>query len=206
MKNPLKKARRCLALYAVLPLALLTACIGGKAMEVTYTVRSAAVLKDYTIFLVVNDKRSTNDLVGPAAREKGLFEELKGGRFDLKVTQPNGSTVIETNLAAPEAVQVATSRRLQSQGVTATNLRAAAQLTMEVNIEQMNIDLSGSDLVATVALSTAIYRDATGVAKSNTTATANRMKIIGGTGGATVLSEALSQALNDLDFSGVNRF
>jgi hypothetical protein len=193
-------------LLVVISLAFLTACVGAKAMEVTYTVRSATVLKDYTVYLVVNDKRGSNDLIGPAARDKGLFEELRAGRFDLKVTMPNGSAVTMTNLSATEAVREAASRRLQSQGVTATNQRAAAHLTVEVNIDQMNIDSIGSDLVATVGLSTVIYRDASGVSKSNTRATSNRMKLIGGTGGASVLSEALSQAMNDLDFSGINRF
>lgn len=193
-------------LFLILALAFLTACVGSKAMEVTYTVRSAAGLKDYTVYLVVNDKRSSNDLIGPAARDKGLFEELRAGRFDLKVTMPNGSAVTMTNLSATDAVLEAASRRLQSQGVTATNQRAAAHLTVEVNIDQMNIDAVGSDLVATVGLSTVIYRDASGVSKSNTRATSNRMKLIGGTGGASVLSEALSQAMNDLDFSGINRF
>lgn len=198
--------RRGWGLFLVLPLILLTACVGSKAMELTYTVRSAAVLKDYTVYLVVNDKRPSNDLIGPAAREKGLFEELRSGRFDLKVTMPNGSSVTMTNLSATDAVLESASRRLQSQGVTATSQRAAAHLTVEVNIDQMNIDSIGSDLVATVALSTSIYRDASGVAKSNTRATSNRMKLIGGTGGASVLSEALSQAMNDLDFGGINRF
>lgn len=201
-----RKGIRRWGLFLILPLAFLTACVGSKAMEVTYTVRSATGLKDYTVYLVVNDKRSSNDLIGPAARDKGLFEELRAGRFDLKVTMPNGSAVTMTNLSATEAVREAASRRLQSQGVTTTSQRSAAHLTVEVNIDQMNIDSIGTDLVATVGLSTAIYRDASGVSKSNTRATSNRMKLIGGTGGASVLSEALSQAMNDLDFSGINRF
>lgn len=194
-----------LALVALLTV-LLTACVGSKAMEVTYTVRSAGSLKNYTVYLVVNDKRYNNDLVGDTAKEKGLFEELRSGRFDLTVNLPNGSKVAMTGLSAPEAVWESAARRLQSQGVTAVKQRAGAQLTLEINIEQMDIDLLDKDLVATVALGSSIYRDSSAMAKSNAKATANRMKLIGGTGGATVLSEALSQAMNDLDFSGVNKF
>ncbi len=194
-------------LALVLPLIVLAvACVSSKAMEVTYTVRSAGALKDYTVYLVVNDTRFTTDLVGEEAKSKGLFEELRGRRFDLRVNMPNGSQVTMTNLSATEAVREAASRRLQSQGVTTTAQRAGAHLTMEINIEQMDIDLFEGDLMATVALNSAVYRNADSVAKSNARATSNRMKLIGGTGGASVLSEALSQAMNDLDFSGVNKF
>lgn len=199
---------RGLALILSLPVLMLvlSACVSSKSMEVTYIVRSAEILKSYTVYLVVNDKRHTNDLVGPEAKQRGMFEELKGGHFDLRVELPTGSKVIMTNMSTIEAVREAANRRLTSQGVTSTNIRAAAQLTMEVNIDDLYIDVIEGDLVATVALSTAIYREADSVAKSNAHATSNRMKLIGGTGGAGVLSEALTQAMNDLDFSGINRF
>jgi len=193
-------------LLLLLPVLLLTACIGGKAMELTYNVRSAGVLKDYTVYLVVNDLRPNKTLIGPAANDKGMFGELKSGRFDLKINMPTGSQVTMTNLSVIDAVKEAASRRLQAQGVTATNQKAAAHLTMEININQMDIDLYNNDLFATVALESLVYRDASSVARSNAKATSNRMKLIGGTGGATVLSDALSQAMNDLDFSGINKY
>jgi len=200
----MKKMIRGAAL--VLPLILLAACVGAKPMEVTYNVRTNTAMKEYTVYLVVNDRRGGDSLVGPAAMEKNLFPELRGGRFDLRVNMPNGNRVILTNLSTVEAVREAAGRRLQSQNVTTTSQRSAAHLTMEINIDEMNIDLADGDLVATVALSSATYRDASGVAKSNTRVSSNRMRLIGGAGGATVLSEALSQALNDLDLSGVNKF
>lgn len=199
MKNMFK-------LLLFVPLVLLTACLGAKPMEVTYNVHTETALKDYTVFLVINDRRGSDSLVGPTALSRDMFPELRGGRFDLKVNMPGGNKVILTNLSTVEAVREAASRRLQSQNVTTTNQRSAAQLTMEINIDEMNIDLLDGDLVATVGLSAAIYRDASGVVKSNTRVTSNRLKLIGGAGGATVLSDALTQALNDLDLSGVNKF
>ncbi len=193
-------------LALLLPLVLLSACLGAKSMEVTYTVRSGMALKDYTVFLVVNDRRPIDSLIGATAQERGLFEELRNGRFNLKVAMPNGQKVSITGRTATEAGRESAGRRRQALGVTATNQRSAAHLTVEINIEQMEIDLHGSDLVATVGLSSLIYRDQTSVAKSNTRASSNRMRLIGGTGGATVLSEALTQAMNDLDLSGVNKF
>ncbi len=185
---------------------MLAACMGAKAMEVTYTLRSGVSLKNYTVYLVVNDQRKYQELIGPEARERGLFEELRGGRFDLKIDMPNGSRVTMTNLTPQEAVLEAAGRKLSAHGVNVTNQRANAQLTVEVNIEQMVIDTEGSDLVARVFLNSLVYRDASAVSKSSSGATSNRIKLIGGTGGATVLSEALSQAMNDLDLSGINKF
>lgn len=186
----------------------LAACMGTQAMEVTYKLRPGAQLKDYTVYLVVSDNRADPNLVGANAQE--LFPELRGGRFDLKVDMPNGSAVAVTNLTVPEAVREAVSRKLQSQGARATDRRAEAQLTMEVGIDQFSIDreagsLAG-DLVARVFLNARVYRDASGESKSSAGATSNRKKLIGGTGGSEVLSEALSQTMNELDFSGLNRF
>ncbi len=194
--------------WLILPLMLLftAACISSKAMELTYNVASAPTLKDYTVFLVVNDHRSTPDLIGAKAKEKELFPELANGYFDLKVNMPGGKSVTVTNVSATEAVYEAASRKLQAQGVVTTKQKSAAHLTVEVNIENMNIDLVDGDLFATVDLAAQVYRDSTSVAKSQAKATSNRMKLVGGTGGATILSDALSQALNDLDFSGINRF
>ncbi len=190
----------------VLPCLLLCACMGAKAMEVTYTLRSGVSLKDYTVYLVVNDQRKHQELIGPEARERGLFEELRGGTFDLKVDMPNGSKVTMTGLTPQEAVREAVTRKLMSQGVNVASQRANAHLTAEINIEQMIIDSEGNDLVARVFLNSLIYRDSSAVSKSSAGATSNRIRLIGGTGGATVLSEALSQALNDLDLSGINKF
>lgn len=185
---------------------MLAACLAPKAMEVTYTMRPGVSLKNYTVYLVVNDQRKYQELVGPEARERGLFEELRGGTFDLKVDMPNGSQVTMTGLTPAEALREAAGRKLQTQGVRTTDQRANAQLTMEINIEQMNIDTEGSDLVARVFLNSLVYRDSSSVSKSSAGATSNRIKLIGGAGGATVLSQALTQALNDLDLSGVNKF
>ncbi len=195
----------CLCLAAAL---LVSACfIKAKPMQVTYTIRSSTALKDYTVYLLVNDRRSSSSLVGAKAKDKDLFPELAGGRFDLKIRLDGGQNVATlSNLTAVEAVREAVSRRLANQGVSSTSHRAAAHLTVEVNIEQMLIDLYDGDLVARVSLSNEVYRDSSSVAKSSTAAVSNRMKLIGGTGGATVLSEALSQAVNDLDFSSINRF
>lgn len=187
---------------------MLTACIGARAMEVTYTMRSGASLKnDYTVYLVVNDQRKYQELVGPEARERGLFEELRGGTFDLKVDMPTGSRVTMTGLSPVEAVREAVTRKLNNQGVqNISGQRVGAQLTVEINIEQMIIDTEGSDLVARVFLNSLVYHDSSAVAKSSSGATSNRIKLIGGAGGATVLSQALTQALNDLDLSGINKF
>ncbi|MCL2028839.1 MAG: ABC-type transport auxiliary lipoprotein family protein [Deltaproteobacteria bacterium] len=192
--------------FLILALAILTACLGSKSTQVVYTVNPAIALKNYTVYLVVNDRRALQDLVGPAARDQGLFKELRADRFDLRIKLPDGSEVTMTNLATQEAVKEAVSRRLTSRKVAVTAQRPAAQLTVEVDIRTFNIDVSGGDLVATVNLSARIYRDASAVTSSDTQVTSNRRKLLGGLGGDTVLSEALTQAVNDLDFSAINNY
>jgi hypothetical protein len=184
----------------------MSACLGAKSMQVVYTVNPAAALKNYTVFLAVNDRRAVQDLVGPAARGQGLFPELQADRFDLKIKIPNGSEVTMTNLPTLDAVREAVSRRLTARSVIVTAQRLAAQLTVEVDIRNFNLDVAGGDLMATVSLMARIYRDASAVTTSETLVTSNRLKLLGGMGGDKVLSEALTQAVNDLDFTAINNY
>ncbi|MGL4208665.1 MAG: hypothetical protein ACRCTY_04690 [Candidatus Adiutrix sp.] len=194
----------------ILPLLISTlfllSCFGQKNMELTYNVRQTSPLKNFTVYLVVNDLRTNQSLVGNGARNQGLFKELYGGHFDLRINMPNGSKITMTSLTATQAVWESISRRLQAQGVNATTHRAQAHLTMEINIEQMNIDVQQGDLVAQVHLASRIFRDENAVHTSHARATSNRIKLIGGTGGTTVLSDALSQAVNELDLNALNKF
>ena len=189
-----------------LALAFLAACLGAKSMRVVYTIEPAAPLKNYTLYLVVNDGRAISDLVGPAARDRGLFQELRADRFDLRIIIPDGSEVIMTNLPTSAAVKEAVRRRLAGRGLVVTAQRPAAQLTAEVDIRAFNLDVADGDLVATVSLSVKIYRDPSAVTSSDTHVVANRLKLPGGLGGDKVLSDALTRAVNDLDFSAVNRY
>ena len=190
----------------ILALAVLAACLNAKSMQIVYTVNPAASFKNYTVYLVVNDRRALQDLVGPAARDLNLFNELRADRFDLNVKLPDGSEVTMTNLPTPEAVREAVSRRLTTRGVIVTAQRSAAQLTVEVDIRTFRIDFSGGDLMATASLASKVYRDASAVTTSEALVTSSRRKLLGGMGGDKVLSEALTQAINDLDFSAINKY
>jgi len=190
----------------VLALTVLAACLAAKSMRVVYTIEPAAPLKNYTIYLVVNDRRAMQDLVGPAARDRGLFPELRADRFDLRIIIPDGSEVTMTNLPTAVAVREAVSRRLAGRGLIVTAQRPAAQLTAEVDIRAFNIDVVDGDLAARVDLSVKIYRDLSAVTSSDTNVIANRLRLPGGLGGDKVLGEALTRAVNDLDFSAVNRY
>ena len=189
-----------------LALAFMSACLGAKSMQVVYTINPAAALKDYTVFLMVNDHRSIQDLVGPAARDQGLFPELQADRFDLKIKIPDGSEVTMTNLPTTLAVREAVSRRLTARGVIVTAQRPAAQLTVEIDIRTFSLDVSAGDLMAKVGLTAKIYRDASAVTTSEAHVTSNRLKLLGSMGGDKVLSEALTQAVNDLDFTAINKY
>jgi len=198
--------RKIRAAALVLAAALLAACLAAKSMRVVYTIEPAAALKNYTVFLVVNDSRAIQDLVGPAARDQGLFPELRADRFDLRIIIPDGSEVTMTNLPTRSAVWEAVSRRLAGRGPIVTAQRPAAQLTAEVDIRAFNLDVAEGDLMATVSLAVKIYRDASAVTTSETQVVSNRLRLLGGMGGDKVLSEALTRAVNDLDFSAVNRY
>ena len=190
----------------ILPLIVISGCLMAQNMELVYTVTPTGKLRKATVYLVVNDKRTVTDMVGAEAKEEGLFRELNKGTVGLHITMPNGSKVIMTNMSIIEAVREAASRKLISQGVTSTSVKSEGQITVEINIDEFNINLVDGELVATVALSSDIYKDIETVAKSTARTVSNRMQLLGGTGGATVLSDSLTQCMNDLDLGGINNF
>ena len=190
----------------ILPFVALSGCLMAQNMELVYTVVPTGKLKKSTVYLVVNDNRTSSDTVGPDAKKEGLFRELNKGTVGLHVTMPDGAKIIMTNMSIIDAVRESAKRKLLSQGVNSTSVKSENQLTVEINIDELNIDLVDGELVATVALSSDIYKDQETVAKSNAKTVSNRMQLLGGTGGATVLSEALTQCMNDLDLGGINNF
>ena len=185
-------------------LFLCTACIGGGLMELTYKATGGAQLRQQTVYLEVRDKRPSQDLVGQTARSQELFKELYGGRFDLVTEMPNGSKITLTGVDAPTAVYEAASRRLSLMGVNVIREPQVGRTNVIINIDQMYIDVINGELVADIKLSNEIFRDPSEVFGHRGGTESRRMKLIGGTGGSAVLSDALTTSMNTLNFSNID--
>ncbi|MDR1313581.1 MAG: hypothetical protein LBQ12_07775 [Deltaproteobacteria bacterium] len=191
-----------------LTLLFAASCFGGSSrLGLSFNPSPGSQLHKAAVQLVVSDKRASKSLVGPEAMNRGLFKGSQNGLIDFKVTLPNGETISRSMLNVETAVFEAVSERLRLQGVTASTGTAGAKARVTINIADLAIDVQGSDLASHVRLEAVMDRPGLElVVRSHAEADASKRKLIGDMGGADSLSEALTLAVNRLDFSGIDRF
>ncbi|MDR1036540.1 MAG: hypothetical protein LBT40_08205 [Deltaproteobacteria bacterium] len=191
-----------------LTLLLATSCIGGsKRLGLSFSPAPGAQLTPATVQLVVVDGRTSKNLVGPEAMNRDLFAGSQSGLIDFKVTLPTGEAISRSMLTIETAIFEAVRERLKLQGITAQTGTSGAKARVTITISDLSIDIKGSELASHVRLQ-AVY-DRPGidlVIRSYAEADASRRRLVGDIGGADSLSEAITLAVNRLDFSALNRF
>jgi hypothetical protein len=204
MTRDLPKLLPALALTVLLA----SSCIGGaKRFDLAYSPSVGAQLARGTVQLVVTDARAVNSLVGPEALNQGLFKGSRNGLVDLKVTLPTGETVSRSMLTVENAIFESVKERLRLLGIAAQTGTSGAKARVTVRIADLSIDVQGSYLASHVRLEAVIDRP--GLTYVNSTwaeADSLKRKLIGDMGGAESLSEALTLAVNRIDFSALDRF
>ncbi|MDR2613114.1 MAG: hypothetical protein LBG06_09950 [Deltaproteobacteria bacterium] len=190
-----------------LTMFLLASCGGASRLGLTYSPIPGAILQRGTVQLVVRDARPVKNLVGPEAMNRNLFKGSQDGLVDLKVSLPTGETVARSMLTVESAVFEAVKERLRLQGVTAQTGVSGAKARVTVSIVDLSIDVQGSDLASHIRLEAVMDRPGIDlVTRTWAEADSSKMKLIGDMGGAQSLSEALTMAVNRLDFSTLDRF
>jgi hypothetical protein len=156
--------------------------------------------------LLVQDRR-TGDLIGPEAKAKDIFKASQNGQLDLTTLSPDGSQLLVSDLSASKLIWEAIRRHLGLLGVTAITGSSGAKARVVVTVETLTVDLDGREAKATANLSVNIDRP--GLPNSYQTrgfGQSGRTNLFGDQGGSKALSEAVTIALNNLNFSGLNNF
>jgi hypothetical protein len=126
---------------------------------------------------------------------------------DLSVTFPSGQKVARSALTLEQTVFEAVKERLNVLGVKADSGGQGAKATITISIADFIVDLKESDLVAHVRLESVINNEGHPLTtRSWAEADSSRRKLIGDMGGANALSEALTLAVNRLNFASLDKF
>ncbi|MDR1297786.1 MAG: YajG family lipoprotein [Deltaproteobacteria bacterium] len=207
MRRPFLSGR---AVLAALLLALILPGCGlgsGKRLSLDYRPQGGVQLAPGTVQLLVADRRTSKNLVGPEASSKDLLKESQGGQLDMTTTLPTGSTISLSRLSVEAAVFEAVKNKLQTLGIAAIPDTSGAKARVTVYITEFVIDVEGSDFVGRVGLRGVIDRP--GLTQTyNTTASSqgSKFKLVGDMGSNEPMSDALNKAVNSLDFSGLNSY
>ncbi|MDR2460944.1 MAG: hypothetical protein LBE38_09235 [Deltaproteobacteria bacterium] len=196
-------------LPALLALVILTSCIGTSSrLNLTYNpIAGTTTINHATVQLVVVDGRQTPNLVGRTAQSQELFKGSQGGMVDFMITVPSGQTVSRSLMSVEQVVFEAVRERLRLLGVAANTGSSGAKCRVTVNIADFVLDVSGSDVVAHVRLEAVMDRPGYElVNRSWAEADSSRRKLIGDMGGADALSEALTMAVNRLNFASLDQY
>ncbi|MDR2199676.1 MAG: hypothetical protein LBR53_09535 [Deltaproteobacteria bacterium] len=199
----------------ILPLILglsivMTACLVGapKRLNISYAPQAGGSrLTPGTVYLVVHDARSDRSLVGPGALDKNLFKGSQNGQVDLSVILPTGQSVARSLLTVEEVVYEAVKERLRLLGIVANPDNRNAKARVTINVADFVLDASGTNALAHVRLEAVIEGpDTQRVTRGWAEADSSKFKLIGDMGGAESLGEALTLAVNRLNFSSLNNY
>jgi hypothetical protein len=188
-------------------LIFIVGCAKSQRILAVYDMQPGRALNPGTVQLLVQDRRNSPELIGPGARAKDLFSASQGGQLDLTTKAPSGSQTSLSQLGTSQAVWEAIRQNLAVMGIRAITGTDGAKARVAVTIESLVLELNGREVVARVSLQANIDRP--GLPNSYQTrgfGQSNRTHLFGDQGGSEALSEALSMALNNLDFSGLNNF
>ncbi|MDR2142627.1 MAG: hypothetical protein LBR11_12750 [Deltaproteobacteria bacterium] len=188
-------------------LLVLTGCVTSQRIMATFEAHPGAQLRPGTVQLLVQDRRPSSDLIGPEALAKDLFKASQSGRLDLTAKSPDGSQLALSNLIVSQLVWEAVRHELALVGITAIAGTQGAKARVVITVETMSVELEGHDVRAQVSL--AANLDWPGVPNSFQTrgfGQSARTRLFGDQGGSQALSEALTAAINNLNFSGLNNF
>ncbi|MDR1577848.1 MAG: hypothetical protein LBT86_06450 [Deltaproteobacteria bacterium] len=197
---------RLVTLVVCLAFAPLMGCISSSRLRVVYDINPGPPLKPGTVQLLVQDRR-TGSLIGPEAKAKDIFQASQGGQMDLTTKNPDGSQIDLSDLSTSKLVWEAVRRNLGLIGINAITGAEGAKARVLVTIDTLSVDIEGREAKAQVSLSVDIDRP--GLPNSYQTrgfGQSSRANLFGDQGGSKALSEALTIAINNFNFSGLNNF
>lgn len=196
------------AILSLLAAILFSGCIGtGKRLSVSFKPEGGSALKPGTVQLLVADRRSSAQLVGPEAVSRDLLKASQGGQLDLTTTMPSGSTISLSHLSVTNLVFEAVKNKLSTLGIVANPDTTGAKARVTVYVNEFVIDAVGSDYVGRVALRAVIDRPGmTTIYNTQSTGQGSKFRLVGDMGANDPMSDALNNAVNSLDFTGLNSF
>jgi len=190
------------ALTRVLTLPLITlllaaGCASTSYIEVTYQLPPPAhTIGTKSVFLEVVDLRTTATIAGPNAQKE---LEYFTGLFSLYIGRTEQKPVLIGAFDLVALFKEALKQRLESEGVTVLDKRAADQPILEIQLQQFVLDRDGKNWKADLAYKAVTSKADRVLTNQNVSGSAERLKIVGTRDAEKLLGEIFSDMVNKLD-------
>ncbi len=184
------------------PLMLLTVllaagCASTSYIEVTYQLpEPKEVIGKKTVFLDVVDRRPDKEIAGPNARKE---LEYFTGLFSLYVERNGQKPILAGAFELTALFKEALTQRLESEGITIIDKKAADKAAIEFQINEFILDRDGKYWKATLAYKAVTSKDGRILTNQTVAGNAERLKIIGTRDAEKLLGEIFSDMVNRLD-------
>jgi hypothetical protein len=180
-------------------LTTLTFCATTSDLEVHYRLPpQSGVLKGKKVFLDVEDRRATKDILGKGAQKE--FKHFSGSVVYSLSREPEEGFRIGV-LDVPSLFRDAFRRRLENLGVEVVPEKVPDQTGVVIGLEEFLLDLVDRKWVISMAYTAELVRDGQVLAKQQISGKADRFKVVGSGQADTVTGELFTDLVNRLDVS-----
>lgn len=179
-------------------LVFLTGCF-GKGMSLTYQTPQETPFKAKPVFLKVNDIRADKNIATPAVLAKDMFKDV-GDRVSLTGKTTDGRTTEIKDVTVQDAVKEAFRLRMEALGLGILPTFSGDNFGLTIDVEKVMLDLDGSmTFKAEVTYVARIYDGTKELDKRRITGATEKLRVLGQKDGEQALSDALINAVNNLD-------
>ncbi len=197
-------ARRKIPAWAAVFAAAIVSfsCATGTVLNVTYQLPGAGTsLPLREIGLAVEDARGERALLTPRARQE--LEEVSEV-FALTVAAPGRETELRGAFPLEPLFQEILRLRLEQAGIRVTRT-PSPQARLVLALQEFRLDFGDRRWTAVIAFETRLERGATVASRQSVRGSAERMMLRRKVDAEKVLSEILTDAVNQLDLAGLLR-
>jgi hypothetical protein len=149
------------------------------------------------VYVDFKDYRSDRTFLGKEAQSHFKYFN---GRFHLFIDHKDGNKEYTGSYDLKTIFKEALGLRLRNQGVQVVKAKSENSIVMEVELKKFALELIGNNWITSIAYSAQLVHVKGACLVENISVTAERYKIWGRKEAEKTLSEAVSDAVNKLDF------
>jgi hypothetical protein len=190
-------SHRTLIAAACLAAAWLAACASTSVLGIHYRVpEPTARAAPRTVTLAFEDQRGTTAFLTPMARD-----ELEGftNAFALTVSKPGQAGELKGAFELAPLFREILRARLESAGIRVAAPGAAADAQFKFVLREFKLDFGDRKWSSRMAYEALLMRDGSTLSRQTVNGSAERVKIMGKTEAEKLLSELVTDTINQMD-------
>lgn len=149
-----------------------------------------------TVFVETNDLRVSKEVFNP--RAKKVFKNFTG-LFSLSLVKSDNDQTLKGAYTLPMLFETALKERLQNLGINIAEKQSPNTPIFKIELNQFRTNLVGQKWIANISYEVILTQDHQTVSRETVTGSAERLKIMGGSGAEKIIGEIFTEMINRLN-------